>query len=980
MHRHSLSVVMTLAALLLVPAVLFGQAQAGNLFGKATDTDGTALPGVTVTVTGPATSTAITNDQGDFRFLGLSPGAYHLTAELDSFSKVEHPNVQISVGRNTTLDVTLDQAIEETITVTSESPLLDSRKITSGSSVTALELEKIPTSRDPWVILQTVPGVQVDRVNVGGNESGQQSNYVGPGSSGDEAVWAVDGVVITDMAAIGGSPTYYNFDAFQEMQAATGGSDASLATGGVTLNMVTKRGGNEWKGSGRYISSSDSWQSDLDIDPGEFGKDFDGPGNVTAQAAFKQGNRIVDISDYGFEIGGPVVQDKLWIWANWGVQDVDLLTVSDVPDNTELDSYGAKVNYQPAASNSLVGFYNFGDKVKIGRNAGPTRTPPTTWNQTGPTDIFKLEDTHVFSSSFFLTGLASYVSGGFQLTPQGGLDGREATWDTNGVWQHNYLHHETDRPQEQVKFDGSYFFDTGSVGHELKFGVGYRTAELTSLSQWPGNGARLDIFGDLFQLTRPAADSLESDYTSLYVQDTITSGNLTANVGLRYDLQDGRTRAASVPALAGFETLPDGTPFMPAATSVPQEAPFEWEDITPRLGVTYAVGADRQTLLRASLSQFVQQLGQGVVQQISTATASYAYFDYVDLNGDGFTTADELIGFGDGAPSTNGFDPLLQRSIDSVDSGLEGELTTELIVGVEHAVKPELVVGLTATARNIDRLHEQNREVCDVPSGFTAANCDGFTLRDDVRSDYVQAGTTTVTHPNGSTFTVPFFATRDGVVDNGSFLLKNGDREQDYLGFSLSVNKRLSNRWMLRGNFTISEWEWNLSSPLDDPNIYLAGGGRDGDTVLQGSGTGSGSKGGIYINSNWSYSITGMYQIAPDRNWGFNIAASVNGREGYALPYFVQVSSPFNVGTNLSLSATTSNDTFRLDDIHVLDLRVEKEFEVSEVSFTLGAEVFNVFNEATVLQRQHNLGLSTANHIQELLSPRVARVSLRFNF
>ncbi|MDA8019256.1 MAG: carboxypeptidase regulatory-like domain-containing protein [Thermoanaerobaculia bacterium] len=983
------TIALTAILLLLTAGVAYGQAQSGNLYGQVLANDGSTLPGVTIAVTGAATQVQVTNSQGEFRFLGLAPGSYTLRAELESFSTLEYENIQINVGRNTTLQLDMTQAVEETITVTSESPLLDSRKITTGSTVNALELEKIPTSRDPWAILQTVPGVQVDRINVGGNESGQQSSYVGPGSSGDDAVWAVDGVVITDMGAIGASPSYYNFDAFQEMNAATGGSDATLATGGVTLNMVTKRGGNEWKGSGRFVRADDAWQSDLDFDANELGQDFDGDGDTEAQDAFAQGNRIVSVDDYGLEVGGPIVEDKLWIWANYGVQDVKLLTVADVSDDTELETYGAKINAQPSQSNSLVGFYNFGDKVKNGRNAGPTRPQPTTWNQTGPTDIYKLEDTHVFSSSFFLSGLASYVGGGFQLTPQGGLDGPESVLDPDFVWQTNFLHHETDRPQEQLKLDASYFFDTGSVGHELKFGVGYRAVELTSFSVWPGNGIRFDYNianydtpYEIVQITRPRAEDLETDYTSIYVQDTITTGNLTANIGIRYDKQDGQLNSADIPALPGFETFPDGRPLFPAAPTVAGDQGFEWEDITPRLGLTYAVGPERKTLLRASLSQFAQQLGQGFTTQLSTATYSYAYFYYEDTNGDGITQPNEIIDFNDGFLFSNRFDPFNSRIFNQVDPDFEAQLTDELILGVEHAIRPELVVGLTATMRNIDKISQQDRLVCDVALGTVddEDNCDGLALRDDVRSDYV-ATTRTVTRPDGSTYELPIWDTRDGVRDDGGFLLKNGDREQDYLGFTVSVNKRLANRWMLRGNFTIADWEWDVpAGALDDPNNYLGAGTRDGDVVLQGSGTGSGSKGGVYINSNWSYSLTTMYQVAPDRSWGFNVAGSLNGREGYAVPYFSREFGVFNDASSVRLEAVNSADEFRLDDIHVLDLRVEKEFSVNDFAFTVGAELFNVFNESTVLQRQHRLRQTNSDHVQEILSPRVARLSVRFTF
>ena len=245
-------------AVLLAAAPAFAQLQTGNLYGTVQDEQGSPLPGVTVTLTGGgAPQVQVTNAQGQFRFLGLGPGSYALKAELEGFSTVDYPNITINVGRNTEIEVTMSGAVEDVITVTAESPLLDERRITTGATVASTELEKIPTARDPWAILQTTPGVLTDRINVGGNESGQQSQYVGPGSGGDQAVWSVDGVVITDMAALGSSPAYYDFDAFEEMQVTTGGSDSTIATGGVVLNMVTKRGTNEWRGSGRYETDRD---------------------------------------------------------------------------------------------------------------------------------------------------------------------------------------------------------------------------------------------------------------------------------------------------------------------------------------------------------------------------------------------------------------------------------------------------------------------------------------------------------------------------------------------------------------------------------------------------------------------------------------------------------------------------------------------------------------------------------------------------
>src|ERR1700680_3170595 len=202
--------------LLIAGGAAFAQLQTGNLYGKVSDQTGAALPGVTVTLdTGEAPQVQVTNAQGEFRFLSLAPANYKIKAELQGFPPVEYPHIVINVGRNTNIEVTMNSAVEDVITVTSESPLLDERSIRTGNTVSQNELARIPTARDPWTVLQSTPGVLIDRVNVGGNESGQQSTYTGPGSMQAQSIWSVDGVVITDMAAIGSAPAPFRFGALE---------------------------------------------------------------------------------------------------------------------------------------------------------------------------------------------------------------------------------------------------------------------------------------------------------------------------------------------------------------------------------------------------------------------------------------------------------------------------------------------------------------------------------------------------------------------------------------------------------------------------------------------------------------------------------------------------------------------------------------------------------------------------------------------
>ena len=213
--RLILAAVWGIALLAMAAVPAFAQLQTGDLYGTVNDEQGQALPGVTITLTGVgAPQIQVTDEGGSFRFLNLYPGTYAVKAELEGFSPIEYPDIAVRVGGRPELQITLNAAISDTITVTGESPLLDERRVNQGSNVSTVELDKVPTARDPWSLLSQAPGVLVDRINVGGNESGQQSSFLGMGSGSRDNTFAIDGVILTDMNAVGGSATYFDFGAF----------------------------------------------------------------------------------------------------------------------------------------------------------------------------------------------------------------------------------------------------------------------------------------------------------------------------------------------------------------------------------------------------------------------------------------------------------------------------------------------------------------------------------------------------------------------------------------------------------------------------------------------------------------------------------------------------------------------------------------------------------------------------------------------
>src|SRR5262249_22303850 len=142
------------------------------------DSTGGRLPGVNVDIAGPVSQTQVTDEQGQAHFLNLPVGTYTLKTSLSGFNTYANSSVQGVRGWSTPWSVKLSVAgTAERVNVTAATPIIDLKRETTTTNVTLEELQNLPSARDPWVVMQTVPTVYMDRVNVGGSESGQQSGY-----------------------------------------------------------------------------------------------------------------------------------------------------------------------------------------------------------------------------------------------------------------------------------------------------------------------------------------------------------------------------------------------------------------------------------------------------------------------------------------------------------------------------------------------------------------------------------------------------------------------------------------------------------------------------------------------------------------------------------------------------------------------------------------------------------------------------------
>ena len=577
---------LALAMMLALVPGLYAQTSTGNIYGNVADASGSVLPGATVTLTGDviAPRTSTTGSNGEFRFVNLDPGTYKLAVGLSGFATVTR-DVRVNIGSSLTVPFSMKVAgVEETVVVTAETPIVDVKKTGTGTTLSREELSQIPNSRDPWAVLRQVPGVQLDRLNQAGTQSGQQSGYVGKGSSQMSSMWVLDGVTITDPAAAGASPSYFDFDSFDEVSVTTGGADIKVGTGGVGINLVTKRGTNELHGGVRGFYTSHKLESSnipsaLEGDPRLFLNGGDGT----------KADHADQISDYGADLGGPLVKDKLWFWGAYGKQDIRIRKFNQNPDKTLLKDYNAKVNWQATGSDMFSVFYFQGVKQKFGRPAVVAGTSAEdashSRNQAGAFDgklhgLIKGELNHVFSPNFVANLKYSHYDQGFGLIPSGGTDGQEYVDLIDAVSHGASTSFLSVRPSSTYNGDFNYFMGN----HELKFGFGYRKATVVSSSVPSGSQVRGTLsptFGNFATIRRESVLGYSGHYASGYIGDTYTKNRLTINAGVRLDRQKAVNSATAARANALFpELLPalqfDGSP----------DTNISLSNVSPRIGLT----------------------------------------------------------------------------------------------------------------------------------------------------------------------------------------------------------------------------------------------------------------------------------------------------------------------------------------------------------------------------------------------------------
>ena len=772
-------------------------------------------------------------------------------------------------------------------------------------------------------------------------------------------MWVLDGVVITDPAAVGASPTYFDFDSFDEVAITTGGADVRVATGGVGINLVTKRGTNAFHGGVSGFFASDSLEasnlpSELEGDPRLQGND--------------KADHAEQLAEYGAELGGPILKDKLWFWGSYGKQDLRIQKLNQSHDKTVLKDYNAKLNWQVSSANMFSAFWFLGDKIKLGRtnNRGlGTETPSHTRDQGGvfaddnwPHGFLKVEDNHVFSPNFMLNVKLSHYSQGFGLVPQGGLDQGEVLDIVNSVAYGSSKQYQSVRPSDTINADASYF-----VGkHEFKFGYALRRASTESSSLLPGNGieARIETArGKIARIQRELVSSFKGSYNSLYAQDTFSSDRLTLTGGLRWDLQKAENAASTAKANPLFPDILPDLVYDGAGTKI------SWSDISPRVGFTYALNDSHRTQLRGNFSIFTQQLAHPDVTVVNPI-GGVARVDYhwIDANNNNLVDDRSEVDIASGSLGAPVNAAL--STVNQIDPDYKAPRDMEVLFGIDHELAPNFAVGATYTYR---------RGTNAPYMSYIGVNGSDWVPCDSVSS-------------NG--YTVPCLdlgpanAEALGANQAGQILSNRPGYHRTYNGLELTAVKRLSNRWMGRVGFGYSNWTESfdgtggIQNPL--PVLYDGYGYYGLSTVLSDAkksggqvgyfSTGSGTL--YWMPSKWQLSANALYQLGK----GFEIAGNLYARQGYIRPINMSVNNTFAD----SVLAVGIGDQ-RLPDVWNVDMRLAWNRALGgSAHLNLSADVFNVFNSGTVLRQVDTADASSFNRIDQILNPLLVRFGARLSF
>jgi hypothetical protein len=620
-------------AAVLIPSAAFAQA---SITGVVRDSSGGVLPGVTVEAASPVliekVRSVVTDGEGAYRIVDLRPGSYTVTFTLPGFNTVKREGVELTGSFTATINAELSVGeLQETITVTGDSPTVDIQNTTRQQVLDSDTINAIPTGRNEYNLAALIPGVQTTgglaNQDVGGALGHETFELTVHGSKGDSQRVTMNGVSIGTI--VGGGTragSVPNPQSFQEVAIDTSAASAELPTGGVRINFIPREGGNEFKGSLFASFADESFQGD----------------NFTERVrnlGLTAPNKIEKNWDINPGAGGPIQRDRLWyyvsgryngannyvanVYFNRNTNDPNAWTYA--PDTSRpvvtkgwWQDAQTRLTWQVNQKNKLAFSYDYQVRLttpfEIGSNGGNLVAPEAGNDRRFPLQrLIQTDYSSPISSRVLLEGSAIYrverwgrehmYKGDIVVDDAmipvvdqglGNLQYRSRVANYNDAWV----------PNANYRFAASYI--TGTHSMKVGFNDGFGTNNNTNYRFAPVSYRfNRGVPNQITQWVTPYTTKIRMDHDlGLYAQDKWTMGRLALSYGARFDHY-----AASYPehVLGPGELVPTRNLVIPESEGV------SYKDITPKFGAVYDVFGTGKTALKVSYNKYLEGLGTGGV-------------------------------------------------------------------------------------------------------------------------------------------------------------------------------------------------------------------------------------------------------------------------------------------------------------------------------------------------------------------------------
>lgn len=1006
---------------------LLAQRQTGSIKGTVKDSEGSPLPGVTVEITSEALmgkQNYITSKSGSYRFPSLPPGNYTIKAKLQGFQTVIREDIIINVGKTITVNITMKMGtIEEEVTVTGAAPTVDIKSTKMTTNYDMELLKNIPQPRDIYNVINSAPGAV----------SGEDTRYRYTsfhGSGVRSNAYAVDGVNVTG-PAYGRLLMHINQDMAEEIEFVTSSLPAEVGNAsGAYVNVVTRSGGNRFSGSGILYYTNENFSQSV------WTKEFYDTLEVSKPSHWK------DWMDGSLTLGGPIVKDRIWFFTNGRyihkTKNTNFIPFTD-PLGRYHDTYNweheewmgfGKLTTQITPKLKLVGMFNFFNRGRPLRgDPGPYTAKEwfTVWDEDVYTTTLKAH--YIFNQNTFSNIRVNFVDRiESRLLQPETADMPRIMWKsfrsqtiTNARWNEAF--------DEKRILVGGYFThfrdDFLGADHEFKGGVEYAQFGLKrnfwrkdNLSWWwwgdtpyyygrvthngvPNVGKSRIYFFNGGATKDSTYYKAAGSRIGAYIQDYVSVGRVTLNLGLRFD----RTWGWEPPAVKGKggnpvsyyvgenyikpmvaekypERFPEGINPFDKLTSSGYGRLMTWNNLSPRVGITFDVFGDGTTALKASYSRTTEIMMTQYYEPLNPFYAGWDAFNWFDMNDN--QEVDVNDDFYVYPSDYRTYDPTFSKN--KLDPNATSPLTDSFTIGGEREIAEDFSLEVRYIYKHFHNVLEDVQYAPDTGEFW-------YHWDQEASKKYYVPFTAVVPgtdeYPDEE---VTFYLFKKDSPDRFYYLTNVPELYRKYQALEVKFKKRMSHGWQFLASVVYSKSYGNI-------------GGLGGQTWGWG---GAGDNANRYVNREGRLNIDRplVIKLMSTVKLPFNVMLSGHFRHSSGTPWtrYANIRPPYSFtsetnthrwwyGVMIEPQGSRRNRSY-----DILDIRLEKTFVIldsAEVSAFI--DVYNLLGWSSVNVGKDDIRLyypsaqnvvepnrvwyePTYKEISSVTGTRSVKFSLRFRF